>query len=472
MLERVFESIIRYSMFEKGQRVGVAVSGGADSVCLLHVLLELAPRCDLRLSVLHLNHELRGDESRLDASFVQDLATRLGLETHFAATDVGRICRETGENLEQAARHARRDFFLPFLKGGLLDRIALGHTRSDQAETVLFRFLRGSGTAGLAGIRPVTAEGLVRPLLDIERAEVEQYLRDRGISWREDATNHSAQFARNRIRRDLLPALTREWNPSLCDTLARTANWALEEETYWEAELDSLSRAYLRMNPPAVFLSAPSLISLPRAVGRRLIRRAVECAKGDLRGINFEHIDRILVMAGTAEGHGRLQIPGTDVFRSFEWLRFAPPGTDRLENRNFRFVLEIPGQLTAPDRLSTISMEVVEKPDPVQTPDCGYNEVVSWLDWNRLSGSLELRNWRPGDQYRPVGRSREEKIKFLFQEARVPLWERRHWPIITDGEAIIWARRFGPAFNYAADAASQAILKISEIASPVESWNL
>src|SRR5579864_954304 len=224
-------------MFQTGQRVGVAVSGGADSVCLLHVLVELGPRWNLRLSVLHLNHQLRGEESREDARFVAELAARLGLPFYLGEADVGRIARKSGDNLEQAARNERSRFFLDYLRSGAADRIALGHTRSDQAETVLFRFLRGSGSAGLAGIRPVTTDGFVRPLLNVDRANIEQYLRERNITWREDSTNLSLDFARNRIRRELLPMLEREWNPAIAETLAHTAEWAREEEAYWEAEI-------------------------------------------------------------------------------------------------------------------------------------------------------------------------------------------------------------------------------------------
>ncbi len=169
MLKRVAEFISRYNMFTHGQSVGVAVSGGADSVCLLHVLLELSSRWALRLTVLHLDHQLRGDESGEDARFVRDLAARLGLESVIQACDVRRLQAQTADNLEQAARRARRRFFLGCLESGLVSRVALGHTRSDQAETVLFRFLRGCGTAGLAGIFPVTREGCVRPLLDVDR---------------------------------------------------------------------------------------------------------------------------------------------------------------------------------------------------------------------------------------------------------------------------------------------------------------
>src|SRR5579872_924262 len=263
-------------MFQADQRVGVAVSGGADSVCLLHVLFELAPRWNLHLHILHLDHQLRGDESREDARFVEQLAARLCLPCSLAQVDVATLARDRGENLEQAARNERRRFFLEFLQSGAVDRIALGHTRSDQAETVLFRFLRGSGTAGLAGIRPVTAEGFVRPLLGIERSAVEQFLRERSIVWREDSSNASPDFARNRIRHHLLPMLQREWNPGITEMLAHTADWALEEESYWETEIDCLAARHLIVKPPAVLLRADRLADLPGAAARRLVRRAIE----------------------------------------------------------------------------------------------------------------------------------------------------------------------------------------------------
>ena len=220
MLNRIIHTIERHRMFEAGQSVGVAVSGGADSVCLLHVLLELAPKWDLHLSVLHLNHQLRGEESRQDAEFVRELAVRLGLPFLLREADVA----ASSDNLEQAARLARLAFFAEMLASGAVARVALGHTRSDQAETVLFRFLRGSGTAGLAGICPVTSQGIVRPLIEMERTGINQFLRERGIGWREDSSNASLQFARNRIRRQLLPQLAAVWNPAIVQTLAHTAD--------------------------------------------------------------------------------------------------------------------------------------------------------------------------------------------------------------------------------------------------------
>jgi len=412
--------------------------------------------------VIHLDHQLRGKESREDARFVEQMAAGLGLPFTLGAAEVARLARERGENLEQLARQERHRFFLEHLRAGAADRVALGHTQSDQAETVLFRFLRGSGTAGLAGIRPVTGEGFVRPLIGIDRAAVEQFLRDRKIAWRDDSSNASLDFARNRIRHELLPMLAREWNPALAETLAHTADWALAEEAYWDAEVARLAGRYLTVKPPAVFLRADEINTLPEAAARRLVRRAIEMVKGDLRGLDFAHIVAVLTLAGQQEGDGRLQVPGVDVYRSFEWMRLAPPGIDRLENRNFRYPAPVPGSVPLPEGDSAVLLELVENKATTENRESGYNGLMGCLDWDRISGALELRNWRPGDQYRPVGHAGGERIKLLFQQARIPLWERRSWPVITSGNEIIWTRRFGPAADLMATPQSRVLLKIWE----------
>ncbi len=437
-------------MLTPGHRVGVAVSGGADSVCLLHLLCELASAWNLQLAVLHLNHSLRGAASDEDARFVQALAQSSALPFHSA-----QIALPPG-NLEQAARDARLQFFAHAKSELALDRIALGHTASDQAETVLFRFLRGSGAAGLAAIRPVTRDGRVRPLIEITRSEVENFLTAQGIPWRQDATNRDPAFARNRIRHQLLPTLTRDWNPALAATLANTADWARSEEEYWHAEIDRLAVTHLQINPPRVLFNVDALCAMPVAVARRLLRRAVELVRGNLRGIDFPHIEAVRTLAGAPDGHGRVQIPGVDVYRSFEWIRMAPPGLETLANRDWDLEVHVPGQISLPGAAKPLVLEL-------KHAESVYNCRVNGLDWDRLSGTLQLRNWRPGDQYTREGHVSNVKLKNLFQQERVPLWERRTWPVLIHEGAIVWARLFGPAAGFAASGQSRQVLEIREI---------
>jgi tRNA(Ile)-lysidine synthase len=457
LLQRITGFIERHGMFRAGQAVGVAVSGGADSVCLLYLLRELAHHWALRLQVLHLNHNLRGEESVGDAGFVRELAGALGLpvtihEARFDAAD---------GNLEQAARQARLAFFRARIAAGAVDRVAVGHTRSDQAETVLFRFLRGAGTAGLSGIRPVTTDGIVRPLLEVDRVEVEGFLRERGIRWREDSSNVDPRFDRNRIRHQLLPQLVRDWNPALAEALAQTADWAQAEESWWESEVDRLAGAMLIRRPGVVFLKAGQLSALPLAAGRRLVRRALEVAKGNLRGVDFGHIASILRLASNPRGHGRVQAPGVAILRSFDWLRIGPPHS-LASRESYSQAASVPGAFRVPGSDLEVCLELIEKPETSDPVNSVYNCRMGGLDWQRLSGRLEWRSWQAGDRYRPSGSTGEEKIKTLFQRARIPVWERRYWPVLTDGPSIVWVRQFGPAAEFEANSGSRWVLVIRE----------
>ena len=457
--ERVASFIVRHRMFGSGDRVGVAVSGGADSVFLLHALHELVSRWNLQLSVVHVDHGIRGEASRADAEFVQRLAESFALPFHLHRADL----RAVADNLEQAARLARQAFYQDLLASGLVDRIATGHTRSDQAETVLYRLLRGSSLAGLAGILPVTKEGLVRPLLQLTRAGIEGWLGERGLEWREDETNQDRSYARNRLRHEILPLLRVGFNPRLDEALANLATLAQDEERYWRAELDQRPAP---VSQPLI-LNASELAGLPRALARRLIRRTIQRAKGDLRQIKFAHVERILEMAASSEGHDRVQIPALDVFRSFDWIRFIGMEAAGGPCRDFSLPLAAPGSVELPGGSTRITLQVLEKAE--ETEACVT--VGSELDWQRLCSlhgtgcGLELRNWRPGDQYRPIGQSKEQKIKVLFQEGRIPLWERRNWPIITLHGQIVWARQFGPAAEFAAGPDTRYVLRVDETPS-------
>jgi len=368
-------------MFAPEDRVIVAVSGGADSVCLLHLLREIGANV---AGVAHFNHKLRGAESDADEAFVASLASRFGAPFYRAEAS------ELRGNLEQEARRARRGFLTGLIRDGAGNRVALGHTRDDQAETVLFRVMRGSGLAGLAGILPVTREGFVRPMLGVRRCEVLAYLRARGIEWREDASNLDRRFSRNRIRHELMPMLAKEWNPKIVDALANLADLAYEESS-----------------------------ESPRALERGAVRKAIKEAKGDLRGIEFQHIESVIEMTGS-----RLRIPGVEVIRSMGSIRIQKPGS---RSQVQAITVTVPGTYASPDGNSEIRLE-----------PCVNLKV-------EMAGPLVLRGWRPGDHYRRVGKSRDQKIKEMFQRARVPLWQRREWPILEyDGE-ILWAREFGPA---------------------------
>ncbi|MBI3693817.1 MAG: tRNA lysidine(34) synthetase TilS, partial [Acidobacteria bacterium] len=212
----------------------------------------------------------------------------------------------------------------------------------------------------------------------------------------------------------------------------------------------------------AVYVEAEALAALPAAVQRRLLRHVIRQVRGDLRGIEFSHIEQVRGITALGEGHGRVQIPGVDVFRSFGQVRLAPiEGRTGLEDRNFSLLLTIPGTYEIPQ---TQSRFVFKLRGP-ESGNRGYNIKLelAHLDWERTPRPLWLRNWRPGDRYHPLGTAGPEKLKTLFQDRKVPLWERRHWPVVASGEMVIWARGFGTAAELAAGPASSTVLEIAEL---------
>lgn len=460
MIDRVAATLARYNMLPPGGpcRIGVALSGGGDSVFLLYALHELG----LASVVLHVNHGFRGAESDRDEAFVRVLSHHFDLPCHVFVGPV------MDGNTEQEARRLRYQFFREHIDAGHCHAIATGHTLDDQAETVLYRFLRGSGTAGLSGIRPVHSEEdcrylILRPLIELRRDEIRDWLAARNIAWREDSTNANHEFVRNRIRNRHLPELTESINPALPRLLASTASWAQAEEDYWDGELDRLAPVYLKHRAEAVLIPVKPLLGLPLAVQRRLLRRAMCLVRGSLRSIDFAHVEGTRALLATSEGSGRIQLPDLDIYRSFDWLRIAPLGYDSRLPRDFELQMTIPGRAELPERRLTIEIESISGAGV-------YNgEMNGALDRDRCPDSLLLRNWRPGDYFHRPGHAAPEKVKSLFQEFRIPLWDRRNWPVIeicgeTPG-SIVWTRRFGAASGFAAGPETRNAVFIREVFS-------
>ena len=290
-------------------RVAVAVSAGADSVALLRALILAAPEIGLVLSVAHVHHGLRGSDADTDAAFVAELAAAHSLPLHRRDVDTPASAKANRETIEEAARNLRYAFFRELLTSGQTDAIATAHTLDDQAETVLHKLLRGAWTEGLGGIHPRLAEmkgAILRPFLNVRRSEIEAWLRSLDQPWREDATNADTAFTRNRLRRELLPALA-AYNPQICSQLANLATIARDEDAYWQAELTRLLPQLLLPGKPVrgggrSASTGPSESSLAIEIERlpaspALRRRILRAAARQLgTALNFEQTERLLAM--------------------------------------------------------------------------------------------------------------------------------------------------------------------------------
>jgi tRNA(Ile)-lysidine synthase len=472
LLERVAGFLTRTSMAKEGDRLGVAVSGGADSVVLLHLLNQLRGRFHFELAVVHINHRLRGEDSDQDEQFVRDLAAGLAMPMYVESASP-----PTGPNLEQAARDQRKEFFARLLRQSMVTHVALGHTMSDQAETVLFRMIRGTGLTGLAGMLPVTSNRLIRPLLEITRDEVRDYASQQGLTWREDVSNEQRDFRRNLIRLELLPLLRTTFHDKVEHGLANLASLAQVEEEYWRAEAIRLlsSLAAFAPGPRAggeLLLHSPALMALPLAVQRRVLREAIKTVKGDLRKVDSVHVDAILKLCEASEGHDRVQVPGMDALRSFDRLRLTVLGGEANPDRHYKVEVTYNQHISLPFQAGEVELNRLDSTAGI---DAKFKKErglqLADFDADKLGRAvgpgLKLRNWEPGDEYRRVGHTHQEKVKALFQEERVYLWERRHWPVLEADGQILWVKCFGPAAEVAATASSQAVVRLSYYKEPL-----
>ena len=468
MIEQVRKYVQQHRLLHPGDRVAVAISGGADSVALLRALLELRQDLGIVLSMAHFHHGIRGAEADADQAFVTELARRFDLELYLGSADVPEHARSHKLSLETAARELRHLWFAQLVRENWVDKIATAHTIDDQAETVLMRILRGAGSRGLAGIFPVQKEKhLVRPLLGSGRREVEAYLVNLGQPWREDSSNRDLHHTRNRIRHQLLPELERDFNPGIRQALADLADVARSETEYWDREISSLMPRLLRPGKPSrsgrttsgdalrtLALDLRTFHELPAALQRQVLH---EIARRLGIALEFKHVQQLIELANEKASPKRLVLPGGQVaVRTFRELQFSPAKEDT-SSPDYHYLLAIPGEVTVPELGSVIRARVIDFQHRAQC--CS----TSLLNRSLLSTQVTVRNWRAGDRFFPAKTRFPKKLKELLQAGRLGRQlspaERRLWPLIESEGQIIWVRGFATPAAFIAEEGDAVVIE-------------
>ena len=445
-----------HKFFRPGDRVGVAISGGPDSVGLFHLFDRYAPEQGWQLALVHFNHRLRGRDSDEDEHFVRQIAQTRRLPIFCRQADVAAEARRTRSNLEATARSLRYDFFQSLIEQKQLDKITTGHTANDQAETVLLRLLRGTGTRGLAGIYPTVGGKIIRPLLNLTREEILDYLKENHLPFRTDISNSDRSFARNRIRLDLLPRLEREFNPRIIPLLSELAERARDEEEYMVGEADRWSGAKTAGNNAAIPI--PEFNALPIALQRRVLRRWVSHFAGPGSALSHTQIEALRRLASRSASGAVLHLPYRLVVRrEFDHLVFAEA---REPSEGYRYSVRVPGEQAIPHLGLLLQFKIVD----AGTFQATYNDHERWmgLDWQKVGSPLLLRNWEPGDKFRPLGDAKGLKLKELFRQRKVPGSTRRRWPLLAAEDRIVWVRSFPPEAGAAVTPATREVLLIAE----------
>jgi tRNA(Ile)-lysidine synthase len=438
--QRVLGFIREQHLTSRGQTLLVAVSGGQDSVCLLHILHQLQPELGIKLHVAHLDHQLRGKESAADVRYVARLAKSLGIPATIAKRDVTAYQKEHGLSLEEAAREVRYQFLAETAAAVGAEAVAVGHTLDDHVETILLHLVRGAGTRGLRGLQPLTKRRvsgkelkIVRPLLTVRRMETGAYCTRFQLQPHQDASNLSLEPLRNRVRLELLPLLTK-YNSGIVEALQRTAQFAADDIAHLEKEAARYWLKVAAKQSNVILLDKKALYKLPVSVQRYLLRMAVANLVGNLKDIEARHIEEMVRTLDKPAGK-QINLPYGLVF-SVDYDRYLL-GKDVAALNPFpvlvgEYRLKIPGKTVFPGW--QVEAEIIRPTEKI-TDD---NRFTAYFDYRRIDGELSVRARRRGDCFRPRGMPGTKKVAQYMLDVKIPHDRRDRVPILTDDTGILW----------------------------------
>ncbi len=453
LLDKVRKTIERHGLAGTGDKILIAYSGGADSTALLEVLLRLRDALSLRLALAHFNHLLRrtaGD----DEEFAAEQARRHGLPLYLGREDIRAYAAEAGLNLEEAGRGRRYEFLRTTAVRVGANRIATGHNMTDQAETVILRILRGTGPTGLGGISPSVAGLIIRPLLDVERGEIEAFLRAEGIRWREDESNQDRRYLRNRVRLDLIPYLKTDFEPAVVRQLARLAEICREEDAFPRGS----DRPAGVMKTPAVegeaALDASELAGLPIAAARRLVRDFLLGARGDLRRLAFLDIEAVRLLGE----HKEHSLPGGPVIRRDGGRIRVSGKREPVPPTPFHYVWNGRGTLRTDESGPGWRAETCPA---AEAGVLAHDDAArAYLDADKVKLPLIVRPRKEGDRYQPLGAPGRKKLKEIMRARGVPLDERDRLPVFLCEGKIAWVPGLPVAEEFKVTPATKKLLII------------
>ena len=469
-LGKIKKTVDSFGMLAPGDVVVAGVSGGSDSMALLFVLWDLRefyPDTDVVVS--HVNHGLRGAESDEDSEFVREAARQLGFSFECVRVDTEAFRKKRGLSLEDAARELRYGFFKDILAKRSAQKIATAHTLNDQAETVIMRFIRGSGSQGLAGIRP-SVGNIIRPLINVTKLEAREYLQSKGVSWREDSTNSSDEFLRNRVRNELVPLLE-SYNPAVEQVLSRVAAVCAAEADFILAEGERRFAKLARAVAGGVLGDTEKLLREPPAIRFSVMRKSILAVKGDLNSVSAKHLFSIDEVVRSGESSVEVNLPDGVVFHAGHGVFYFT----REENLRDFPPTEIKSHGT--HRISPDLEITVELTDDVSlwgAADVGYFAP------EKVGFPITLRSFSEGDRFVPLGMKGAKKLKDFFIDEKIPRFLRKKVPVFETQDGIIWVgglrtdNRFradkmkGPWFRIRICGSSQKLLDLA-VKSPPES---
>jgi len=454
--DKFIATIKKYNMFEKGEAIMVGVSGGPDSICLLHLLLQLRDEWHIKVSVAHLDHMFRGKESEEDALFVKELCEKWDLPFYQERQNVPGYVRETGFSPEDAARRIRYAFYERAKQKLEAEKVALGHNQDDHVETVLMNILRGSGLDGLVGIEPVR-EYYIRPLIEIPRRDIEKYLKAQKLDFRTDRTNLSPEYFRNRLRLELIPLIEQKYCKHLSQSLLRLSDIVRQDLNFLEKQTCLAMNGCVKFDTKKVMIKIKEFMTLDEAIRRRVIRKCVERFAGDVKDFELKNIRLLLQFIEQSDAGSQMNLPkNLTAQKDYEFVYIYHEKNKSLEV--FEYPLPVPGTFT--DQSLGITIESSLEARSAQAIVTN-NPLIAQLDYDKIIGNLILRNRRPGDRFFPLGMSFSKKVQDFLTDLKVPRRERDKIPIVVDGAGrIVWIAGFRPDDRFKITTSTRMVLTL------------
>jgi len=432
MFDRVNDVIRKFNMINGGERIVAAVSGGADSMAMLHILRQLSNQLSFDLYAAHLNHNLRGDDAKRDAELVDCTCREWVIPLFFDSIEVKDMSKNLRISEEEAGRKARYAFFDKVLAETNGDKLALAHHQGDRVETILHNIIRGTGIKGLQGINYVRNGFIIRPLLDVSKEEILRYCKDNKVNYREDMTNFDQGYTRNRIRHGLIPYIRDHFNPAIEDALLRLSCVSKEEDDFLENHCGNIMTKHFEFSKGKGNISLDFFLSQHVAVKRRLLRLAIQKLNHDLSCIELFHIDSIISMLEDSRHNSAIHLSnniraGKDY--GFAWVSVA---SESKPIERYEYALEIPGEIFIPEFGVVITAALIDD------RKISYGKNPVYIDADALQGSLVVRNRKKGDRFKPLGMNAYKKLKNYFIDKKISREQRDYIPLVQDESGIIW----------------------------------
>lgn len=455
MIDKVIKTIENNSMFNKGDRVVVAVSGGPDSICLLHLLNSIKDRFSIEICAAHVNHCLRGAEADADEEFVREFCKQLNIDFYVKRVNVNKLAKEEKLSSEMAGRKARYDFFEEVRKSFSGNKIAIAHNANDRAETILMRMIRGTGLDGMVGIKPIRDEIFVRPLINVSRNEIEKYCLDNRISPRIDKTNLERLYTRNKIRLDLIPYIVNNFNEDVVSALNRLGDIVSIDNDYIQKNVDKKYNSYCYKDKNNIIIKKEAFCE-HEAILSRILRKAINELTGSMYNIEKHHISEVIHIQNIGTGKKTCLPNNIVVYNNYGDIHLSIKNDSIINNRK---VLEVNIKDSDEIQFDNFKFKMTLLDSKVSVK-LSQDDFVKYFDADKVGKNIIIRYRKDGDKFMPLGMKVHKKLKDIFINLKVPREDRDNIPLVCFGMEIGWILGHKISENFKIDDKTKTILKI------------